>query len=102
MCWSVPAGSCRSTRSVALRAWSAAEVPLRNLAQSNDQDIDIRIAAMDALCHYNSLDTARVLVSQLNGNLFGLSWQARRSLFLMTGQDFRYDEAAWLNYFATR
>ena len=34
----------------------------------------------------------------LDSNNFALAWQARRSLFLQTNQDFRYDKAAWLNY----
>ena len=80
----------------------AAEQPLRAIAQDGNADQDLRIAALDALRHYNSLDTARLLVSQLNSNVFSLSWQSRRSLFLMTGQDHRYDEGAWLNYFAAR
>lgn len=80
----------------------AAEVPLRAIAQSNDQDIDARIAALDALRHFPTLDTQRVLVSQLRSNNFALAWQARRSLYLQTSQDFRYDEAAWLNYLASR
>jgi HEAT repeats len=80
----------------------SAEAPLRSLAQSNDQDIDTRIAALDALRHYPSLETQRALVGQLNSNSFALAWQARRSLYLQTDRDFRYDEAAWLNYLASK
>lgn len=78
-----------------------AELPLRSIVQKSDEDVDTRIAAVDALRHYKTLDTQRLLVSQLNSNNFALAWQARRSLFLQTGSDFRYDESAWLNYLAS-
>jgi hypothetical protein len=39
-------------------------------------------------------------VDVLNDDDFGVSWQARQSLELLTGQDFRYDPKAWLNYLA--
>lgn len=81
---------------------AAAETPLRALAQSNDQDIDIRIAALDAMRHYRSLETQRALVGQLNSSNFALAWQARRSLYLQNNVDYHYDEAAWLNYLASR
>ena len=80
----------------------AAEVPLRALAQANDQPNDVRIAAIDALRHYPNLETQRVFVGQLNSSNFALAWQSRRSLFLQTKVDHRYDEAAWLNYLASR
>ena len=80
----------------------AAEVPLRKLAQSAEEDADTRVAAIDALRHYRTLDTQRALVSQLNNANFALAWQSRRSLYLQTQSDFRYDESAWLNYLTTR
>lgn len=76
----------------------AAEFPLRKLAQTAEEDTDTRVAAIDALRHYPSLDARRTLVSQLNSNNFSLAWQSRRSLFLQTDADYRYDESAWLNY----
>lgn len=79
----------------------SAEAPLRTMVLKSDEDLDTRIAAIDALRHYKSLDTQRVLVSQLNSTNFALAWQARRSLFLQTGSDYRYDEPAWLNYLAS-
>lgn len=59
---------------------------------------DVRIAAAEAVQHYKKLDVARVLVGLLGDRDFGLAWQARRSLERITGQDFRYDDVAWLNY----
>jgi hypothetical protein len=65
-----------------------------------DENRDVRIACADALCHFKTLDVARALIGVLNDRDFGTSWQARRSLMIMTGRDFRYDEAAWLGYFS--
>lgn len=79
-----------------------AEGPLRTIAQANDQPLDVRIAALDALRHYRSLETQRVFVGQLNSSNFALAWESRRSLFLQTNADYRYDEAAWLNYLTTK
>jgi hypothetical protein len=59
---------------------------------------DVRICAADALRHYHNLQVARALAAQLSIREFGLAWQARRSLVTLTGQDLRYDEAAWLQY----
>ena len=65
---------------------------------------DVRIAAADALRRYRdlgasrSLDVARTLVGYLTDTDFGVAWQSRQSLIAMTGQDLRYDEAAWLQY----
>lgn len=77
-----------------------AEVPLRAIVQKGEEDLDTRIAAIDALRHYRSLETQRLLVSQLNSTNFALAWQARRSLYLQTGNDLRYNESAWLSYLA--
>jgi hypothetical protein len=61
---------------------------------------DVRIAAADALRHYQQQDVARTLIGYLNESDFGVSWQSRRSLVALTGQDLQYDEAAWLAYLA--
>jgi hypothetical protein len=65
-----------------------------------DPSKDVRIACADALRNVKTLDSARALMSVLNDREFGVSWQARRSLILMTGHDYRYDESAWLDYVA--
>ncbi len=75
----------------------AAEPRLRQLLANADEPTDTRIASADALRHFKTLDTQRGLIAQLNSQNFGVAWQCRRSLFLMTGQDLGYDEAAWLN-----
>jgi HEAT repeat protein len=59
---------------------------------------DVRIASADALRVYKTSDVAQALIRVLNDRDFGVAWQARRSLNLMTGQDFRYNQAAWLEY----
>jgi hypothetical protein len=41
-----------------------------------------------------------VLAAALSGRDFGLAWQSRWSLKIITNRDYRYDEHAWLEYFA--
>jgi hypothetical protein len=62
---------------------------------------DIRIAAADALRYYKTLEVARTLVNTLDQREFGVSWQSRQSLKVLTGKDLQYDEAAWLTYLST-
>jgi HEAT repeat protein len=64
----------------------------------HDQDKDVRIACADALRNYHTLETAQVLANALVDADFGVAWQARLSLIVMTGQDFRYDRNQWLKY----
>lgn len=61
---------------------------------------DVRIAAADALRLYPRSDVAQALIRVLDTPDFAVAWQARRSLNLLTGQDFRYDQAAWLTHLA--
>jgi hypothetical protein len=76
---------------------SAAEGLIR-LVTKADEDRDVRIAAADALGSYRRLEVARALTPRLAEHDFSVAWQARRSLRRLTGRDFRYDEAAWLEY----
>ncbi len=80
-----------------------AAVPrLLQLLGNADELVDVRIAAAQALKRYETLDVARQLATTLNARDFGVAWQARRSLRQMTGQDFQYDDAAWLSYLTGR
>jgi hypothetical protein len=65
-----------------------------------DDNEDVRIACADALRLYKTPEVARALVSVLPERQFGVAYRARESLILMTGHNFRFDEAAWLEYFA--
>ncbi len=76
------------------------DIAVRGRVLRQEEDRDIRIASADALRHYPTLPVARALVSQLNRLDFGVAWQSRQSLKHLTGQDFAYDESAWLNYLA--
>jgi len=76
----------------------AAAPALIKLVNSPSEDLDVRIAAADALKHYRNLDVARSLAGQLAGKEFGVAWQSRRSLAQLTGRDLKYDESAWLGY----
>ena len=57
-----------------------------------------RIAAIDALKHYRTLQIARTLIGVVTERDFAVAWQARKSLKKMTGKDLYYDESAWLQY----
>jgi hypothetical protein len=61
---------------------------------------DVRVACADALRNFPTRDVAKALVDVLRDKEFETSWQARKSLVLMTGHDFRYDQAKWREYFA--
>jgi hypothetical protein len=77
----------------------AAVAPLLAIMGRADEPKDVRIAAAAALKHYPRTDVARALAATLGERDFSVAWQARRSLKRLTGgQDFAYDEAAWLQY----
>lgn len=78
----------------------AAAEPLVRIVSDANEDRDVRIAAAEALNHYRKIEVARALTSRLNERDFSVAWHARRSLRRLTGKDFRFDEAAWLEYIA--
>jgi hypothetical protein len=78
----------------------AAERPLMRVLADPNENLDVRLAAADALKHYRDLPNARALAESLDDKDFSIVWQARRSLVYLTGRDFGYDDGAWLNYFA--
>jgi hypothetical protein len=78
----------------------AAEDRLRELLADEAQPANVRIAAADALRHFPGIETRRALVAVLLDRDFAVAWQSRRSLFLGTGRDLRYDQAAWLESLA--
>jgi hypothetical protein len=64
----------------------------------NDVSPDVRLACADALRNFKNDEVASALVDMLDDKNFGVAWQARQSLALITGQDFRYDKRSWLGY----
>jgi HEAT repeat protein len=76
----------------------AATDALLRLLNSPEENQDVRIAAAAALRYYARRDVARALVGALDERSFGIAWQARRSLKRITGVDYAYDDAAWLEY----
>lgn len=66
--------------------------------QNPEENVDVRVACADALRNYHTIEVGRVLVGVLKDRQFGISWQARRSLMLMTGKDYRYNQTAWLDH----
>jgi hypothetical protein len=61
---------------------------------------DVRIACTEALRNFHTVEVMRDLTDELDDQDFGVAWQARQSLEFLTGQDFRYDAKAWLNFIA--
>ena len=77
---------------------ASAVLPLMRHLDSADENVDVRIACADALRQHHTAEVAQALVRALRDRNFGVAWQARKSLQLMTGKDFRYDTAAWLGH----
>ncbi|HEV8292932.1 MAG TPA: HEAT repeat domain-containing protein [Tepidisphaeraceae bacterium] len=75
-----------------------AVAPLIRHLDNLDENVDVRVACADALRLYRTSEVAQALVRGLRDRNFGIAWQSRKSLQLMTGKDFRYDTAAWLTY----
>ena len=63
-----------------------------------EENKDVRIAAAAALKFYPRPEVARALVGVLPAREFAIAWEARRSLRRITGVDYAYDDAAWLEY----
>jgi hypothetical protein len=76
---------------------SAAD-PLSRTLGNQVETKDVRIAAAEALRHYKSMGVGRVLAGALTSRDFGIAWQARWSLRILTSHDYRYDERAWLEF----
>jgi hypothetical protein len=64
----------------------------------NDVYRDVRIACADSLRNYHTAEVTQALVGVLGDKDFAVAWQARQSLALLTGQDFRYNQQGWLAY----
>jgi hypothetical protein len=65
---------------------------------SPEETNNVRVACADALRCYRRQEVAQVLVRNLRDPQFAVAWTSRRSLKLMTGKDYRYDQSAWLTY----
>jgi HEAT repeat protein len=76
----------------------SAIIALIRRVQDAQETTDVRIAAADALRSFRKPEVAQALIGVLRDRNFGVAWQARQSLLLMTGKDFHYDRAAWLGY----
>jgi hypothetical protein len=59
---------------------------------------DVRVACADALRNFPNRDVIKSLVDVLRDKEFETSWQARKSLVLMTGHDYKYDQTKWRDY----
>lgn len=71
---------------------------LVKIVDSPTEGRDMRIAAVNALKHYKTLQIAKVLVGVVGERDYAIAWQARRSLKSMTGKDLQYDDSAWMQF----
>jgi HEAT repeat protein len=77
------------------------EVLTKGRLEVEDETTDVRVACADALRNFRTSEVAQALVGVLRDRDFAVCWQSRVSLKLITGQDYRYDQAAWLDYLTT-
>jgi hypothetical protein len=73
---------------------------LLGVANSRDANRDLRVASVDGLKYYRSMEVGRALGNLLADRDFAVAWQARRSLVYMTHRDFKMDQGAWLGFIA--
>ncbi len=74
----------------------AAVGPLLQSAGGVDENLDVRLASVDALRHYpQNSEVIDRLIALLEGDVFDLAFQARASLAVLFGRDLGYDAAAW-------
>lgn len=59
------------------------------------EDVDVRIAAIEALHPYDDPTTKRSLAGLLEAGEFSVVWQARYTLVRITGEDHGFDIDAW-------
>lgn len=72
-----------------------AATELLERAMDSGEDLDVRLAAIDALRPYDDPTTKRSLAELLESSEFSLVWQARYTLIHITGEDHGFDVNAW-------
>ena len=75
-----------------------AAAPLAALLKG-DEDDQVRVFAARALAHAHTPDAIRALIDTLNDKDAAVVRYAHASLAAATGQDFSYDNRAWLSWF---
>ncbi len=74
---------------------NAAVGPLSD-AVVNDADVDVRMAAATALGQYKERGVIEALIRALDDRSLGVAFHARRSLRILTGENFGTDPTEWL------
>jgi hypothetical protein len=75
----------------------AAVAPLIEAAV-NDADVDVRMAAATALGQYKERRVIEALIRGLDDRSLGVAFHARRSLNVLTGENFGTNPVAWLEW----
>lgn len=68
---------------------------------ADDPEPSIRAAVATALGNYKGRQVIRALMEGLVDDNFSVNYRSRQSLVKITGQDFGYDDHAWLQWLAT-
>jgi hypothetical protein len=66
--------------------------------EQQSESRDVRVACADALRNFPTRDVTKALVEVLKDKQFEVSWQARKSLMLITGYDYHYDQDKWTQH----
>lgn len=67
-------------------------------AMVEDEDVDVRMAAATALGQYRERGVIEALIRGLDDRSLGVAVHARRSLNILTGENFGTDPVAWLDW----
>jgi HEAT repeat protein len=74
-----------------------AATPLLARATDEQEDVDVRIAAVDALKFHGRPEIVERLAALLEADEFGVAFQSRATLALIFGQDLGFEPDAWLS-----
>jgi len=77
----------------------SAAMPLSALVKKSDEDDQVRVFAARALAHATTPEAFRALIDALGDKDAAVVRYAHSSLAAATGQDFSYDNRAWLSWY---
>ena len=69
------------------------------IGEENEPNVDVRAACADALGQYRENSVVQTLVSALRDSRLVVNNRVKRSLLILTGQNFGLDRRAWVNWY---
>jgi len=82
-----------------ITTWNDSAFAPLSVRVKEDEDDQVRINSARALAHANTPDAFRALIDALNDKDAAVVRYAHSSLAAATGQDFSYDNRAWLSWY---